>query len=259
MKFFAIAFSALLLLGCIDEYSDSFELRPDGSAAFFAAIYPCEPDSSILSGIKADYESIAGLKFDSAWFSLRDSAYSLNFKVSFENLLAWQGHEKIEKDFIGSISLKKTDSNIYSFERIINASAESEEGHIVPEESVSSFILEQISKSDSSFWEYAVVLPKGAALISSEPVDVAFAAGNEPNVLRWKIPVADAVSKRIAFKADYSLQGAAEGQLTKASLISIIAGCILMLLAIALLIRKLKKLSAALRELKNAEKDFKGE
>jgi len=256
MRFFAFAFLALFLLGCIDEYSDSIELRPDGSAVFYASIYPCEPDPSILSGIKGDYDSIPGLTFDSAWFSQKDSAYSLNFKISFENLLTWQGNKKIEKDFVGRISLKKTDSGTYSFERIINSSTENEDGSIVPEESVSSFILEQIS-NDSSFWEYAIVLPKDAALLSSEPVDVAAATSKEP-VLRWKIPIAEAISKRISFKAEYSLPTATESFLSL-NVISIIAGCAVMLLAIALLIRKLKKLSTTLKDLKNAERDYKEE
>jgi hypothetical protein len=255
MRFLAFAFLTLFLLGCIDEYSDSIELRPDGSAVFYASVYPCEPDPSILTGIRVDYDSISGLTFDSAWFSQRDSAYSLNFKVSFENLLTWQGNKKIEKDFVGIISLKKTDSGTYAFERVINSGIENEDGSVVPEESVSSFILEQINK-DSSFWEYEIVLPKGAVLLSSEPVDVAAATGKEP-VLRWKIPVTEAISKRVSFKAEYSLP--TEGSFPLTSLLSIIAGCSVMLLAIVFLILKLKKLSLTLKNLKNAERDYKEE
>ena len=172
-------------------------------------------------------------------------------------MLAWQGNKKIEKDFVGSISLKKTDSGTYAFERVINSSIENEDGSVVPEESVSSFILEQIN-NDSSFWEYEIVLPKGAVLLSSEPVDVAAATGKEP-VLRWRIPVAEAISKRISFKAEYSLPTSAESFLPFTSLLMIIAGCTVMLLAIIFLIYKLKKLSLTLKDLKNAERDYKEE
>jgi len=252
MKLFFPILLSLCLLGCIDEYIDSVELRRDGSALFYASIYPCEPDSGFIYNMKNDYDSIAGLKFDSAWFSLRDSLYSFNFKLSFENLFSWQGNKEIEKDFIGTISLKKIDSpaNAYSFERIINPTSENEDGTVVPEESISPFALEQIAKKDSIYWEYNLTLPQDAMLINIESTDSAYISQSE-GVLRWKIPASEAISKRIILKANFSLPP--EKSINWVSLFGVIAGCIVMLLAIAMLIRKLKKLSVALKELKKAE------
>jgi hypothetical protein len=255
MKFLLPAIFSLCLLSCIDEYSDSIVLQSDGSATFFASIYPCEPDSNLFSSIRVDYDSVPGVSFDSAWFVQRDSAYALNFKVSFENLLAWKGNEKIEKDFVGAISLKKIDSlkNRYSFERVINGGAEGEDGSVVPEENISGLILDQIIKNDSTFWEYSVVLPTGSTLLNVEPIDAVFKSDN-PNAINWKIPAGDAISKRISLKADFSLPS----QKTDiASFIGITAGCLFMLLAIYMLIRKLKRLSIALKDLKDAEKNIK--
>ena len=256
MRFFLLIFS-LCLLACIDEYSDSTILHDNGGATFFASIYPCEPDPNFIENIKANYDSIAGLKFDSAWFSQKDSLYSLNFKLSFENLLSWQGNKKFEKDFIGNISLKKIDTikNGYSFERIINPNTENEHGDVVPEESISPFVLEQISGNDSAYWEYTLALPQGATLISSDPIDPAYI---NSGVLRWKIPAGEAISKRITLKADYILSEASQKP-DRTSLIGAILGCIVMLLAIALLIRKLVRITLALKKLKDAERNLKGE
>jgi len=260
MKFVLLALFSLCFLACIDEYADSIEIRKDGSAQFSASIYPCDPDSNFIGNIKANYDSIPGLKFDSAWFSQRDSLYSLNFKLSFENLLSWQGNKKFEKDLIGYISLKKIDTleNGYSFERIINPTAESEDGSVVPEESISPFAIEQIVKNDSVFWEYTLILPQGGVLINSEPIDATHISQNKnPNVVHWKFHAGDAISKRILLKADFSLPS--QQAISIGSLIGIIAGCIVMLLAIILLFRKLKKLSITLKELKNTEKNLTGE
>jgi hypothetical protein len=261
MKHFVLVLFFLCLIACVDEYADSIELRRDGSAVFFASIYPCEPDSSFIDNIRDNYDSIKGLKFDSAWFSQKDSLYSLNFKLSFENLFSWQGDKKFEKDLVGNVSLKKIDSleNGYSFERVINPNAENENGAVVPEESISPFAVEQITGNDSAFWEYTLVLPQGAILLGSEPVDAAHISPNTaPNTLRWKFPAGDAISKRILLKADFSLPPETQPIHFKPFL-GVAVGCIIMLLAIALLVRKLKKLSTALKELKNAEKNFKGE
>ncbi len=253
MKFFFPVLLSLCLLGCIDEYTDSIELRQDGSALFTASIYPCEPDSGYIDNMKNAYDSIAtGLRFDSAWFSLRDSLYSFNFKLYFENLFSWPGNKEIEKDFIGSVSLKKVDSleNTYSFERIINPNSENENGTIVPEESISPFALEQITKKDSTYWEYTLVLPENAMLISSEPKDSVYISQSE-GIIRWKVQASEAVSKRIVLRADFFIPP--EKTINWVSLFGVVIGCIVMLLAIAMLVRKLKKLSIALKELKKAE------
>jgi hypothetical protein len=260
MRFTVLALFSLFFFACIDEYADSIEIRKDGSAQFSASIYPCELDSNFIGNIKANYDSIDGLKFDSAWFSQRDSLYSLNFKLSFENLLSWQGNKKFEKDLVGYISLKKIDSleNAYSFERIINPTAESEEGLAVPEESISPFAMEQIIKNDTVFWEYALVLPQGAMLINSEPIEAIYVSQNkDPGVVHWRFHAGEAISKRILLKADFSLPG--QKSLDRQSLIAIAAGCIVMLLAIILLFLKLKKLSITLKELKNSERNLTGE
>ncbi|MDR0518340.1 MAG: hypothetical protein LBH25_15005 [Fibromonadaceae bacterium] len=257
MKLLAFAMLvASLFLGCVEEYNDSIELRPDGSAVFMASLFPCDPDSSLLNGIKEDYESVSGVKFDTAWFTQEDSAYSLNFKISFENLLTWQSNEKIEKDFIGAISLKKIDSleNGYSFERVINGGAESKDGFLVPEDNISQFVLGQIPESDSSLWEYSIILPQGAALINSEPIDAAFQS-DKPNVLHWRIPASEAASKRISFKVDYRFPS--EKPMSMASIISIISCFVVMLIAIALLVRKLKNLGTTLEALEIEEKNYK--
>jgi hypothetical protein len=254
MKFLVFAMLASLLLGCVEEYNDSIELSRDGSAVFKASLFPCEQDSTLLNSIKEDYESVPGVKFDTAWFLQEDSAFSLNFKVSFENLLTWQGKDIV---LVGSLSLKKIDSleNGYSFERVLNGGAESEDGFIVPEDNISEFTLGQIAKNDSAFWEYSIILPQGAVLINSEPVDMAF-KGETPNVLNWRIPAGDAVSKRIAFKADFHFPAETPKWV---SLVSIIACFAVMLLAIAFLVRKLKKLSTTLKELESEEKNYKEE
>ncbi|GBU23431.1 hypothetical protein R83H12_00042 [Fibrobacteria bacterium R8-3-H12] len=266
-KFYIIAMRSILLalfslcfFACIDEYADFVEIHSDGSAQFSASIYPCEPDSNFIENIKANYDSIPGLKFDSAWFSQRDSLYSLNFRLSFENLLSWQGNKKFEKDLVGNISLKKIDTlkNGYSFERIINPTAESEDGSVVPEESISPFAIEQIIKNDSAFWEYALILPQGAVLINSEPIEATYISKNKTsNVVNWRFYAGEAISKRILLKADFSLP--AQTAISRESLIGIAVGCIVMLLAIILLFRKLKKLSSTLKELKNTEKNLTGE
>jgi hypothetical protein len=260
MKLPLLALFSLCFLACIDEYSDSIVLQEDGGATFLASIYPCEPDSNLIENIKANYDSIAGLKFDSAWFSRRDSLHSLNFRISFENLFSWQGDKKFEKDFIGNISLKKIDSlkNGYSFERVINPNAEGEDGAIAPEESISPFALEQISGNDSAYREFTLFLPKGATLISSEPIDTAYVNQNEnPGVLSWRFPAGEAISKRIFLRVDFSLPS--QGPIHWTSLFGIVAGCVVMLLAIAILIFKLKKLGNQLKNLENAERNFKGE
>jgi len=247
-----LALFSLCFFACIDEYADSIEIHSDGSAQFSASIYPCEPDSNFIENIKANYDSIPGLKFDSAWFSQRDSLYSLNFKLSFENLNSWQGNKKFDKDLIGHISLKKIDKhkNHYSFERIINPTAESEDGSVFPEESISPFAVEQIIKNDSAFWEYSLVLPQGAKLINSEPIE---STSISQDTIRWKFQAGEAISKRILLKAIFSLPS--QQSISNESLIVIVVGCIVMLLAIILLFRKLKKLSVTLKELKNAEKN----
>jgi len=260
MRFILLALFSLCLFACVDEYADSIEIREDGSAQFSASIYPCEPDSNFIENIKANYDSIPGLKFDSAWFSQRDSLYSLNFKLSFENLLSWQGNKKFDKDLIGHISLKKIDTleNGYSFERIINPTAESEDGLVIPEESISPFAIEQIIKNDSAFWEYSLTLPQGVVLINSEPIEATYIVQNEtPNVVNWKFHAGEAISKRILLKADFSLP--TQQTISRESLIGITFGCIVMLIAIILLFRKLKKLSTTLKELKNTEKNLTGE
>jgi hypothetical protein len=259
MRFILLALFSLCFFACIDEYADSIEIRKDGSAQFSVSIYPCEPDSNFIGNIKENYDSIAGLKFDSAWFSQRDSLYSLNFRLSFENLLSWQGNKKFEKDLVGYISLKKIDSlkNAYSFERIINPTAESEDGSVVPEESLSPFAIEQIIKNDSAFWEYALILPQGAMLINSEPIEATYISQDKPGTIHWKFHAGEAISKRILLKADFSMPG--QQSISRESLIGIAVGCIVMLLAITLLFRKLKKLSITLKELKNTEKNITGE
>jgi len=256
MKFVLLALFSLCFWACIDEYADSIEIRSDGSAQFSVSIYPCEPDSNFIGNIKTNYDSIPGLKFDSAWFSKRDSLYSLNFKLSFDNLFSWQDNKKFEKDLIGHLSLKKIDKrkNIYSFERIINPTAESEDGSVVPEESISPFAIEQIVKNDSAFWEYALVLPQGAILKNSEPIETSYISGD---TIHWKFLAGEAISKRILLKADFSLPS--QQSISNESLIGIAVGCIVMLLAIILLFRKLKKLSITLKELKNTEKNLTGE
>ncbi|MDR3000899.1 MAG: hypothetical protein LBU89_06505 [Fibromonadaceae bacterium] len=241
MKSFFLALFALCFVACIDEYSDTIVLQNDGSATFLASVYPCEPDSSYIENIKSNYKSIEGLKLDSVWLLQKDSLYSLNFRLTFENLLSWQGDKKFEKDFIGNISLKKIDKeNGYSFERVVNYNAENEDGSVVPEEGISPFALEQISGSDSAYWEYVLVLPQGAKLINSET-----------DVLRWRFPAEEALTKRIVLKADFTLPPAQK--VDGFSLLGIILCCIIMLLAIALLMFKLKKLSKALKTLKEAE------
>jgi hypothetical protein len=231
MKFPILALFSLLFIACIEEYSDIIVLRPDGSATFTASIYPCDLSSISLDDIKKDYDSV--------WLEQRDSFYSLNFKLHFENLL----NHKIRNDLIGHVSLKKIDSlkNGYSFERVVNPSTESEDGEVVPEEAISPFALGQITKSDSIYWEYFLVLPQGATLISSNS-----------DSLRWKFLANDAISKRIAMKADFTMPAAQEN-IFSAYLFAIIAGCFVMLIAVILLMRKLKNLSLALRELKTLQ------
>jgi len=252
MKLSILALFSLCFLGCIDEYSDSIVLRNDGSATFVASIYPCKPDSAYIDNVRANYNSITGLKFDSAWFSQKDSLYALNFKLSFENLFLWQGDKMLDKDFIGNISLKKIDSlkNGYSFERIINPNTESAEGEVVPEENIPDFVLEQMSGNDSAFSEYTLVLPPGATLINSELTDT----------VRWKIPTIEAISKRISLKADFYLPEIQQKPgIQWEIIVGAALGCIILLLATFVLIRKLLRVSLALKELKNAEKNFKGE
>jgi len=260
MRFAFLALFSLCFIACIDEYADSIEIRSDGSARFWASIYPCEPDSNFMENVRANYDSIPGLKFDSAWFSQRDSLYSLNFALTFENLLDWQGNKKFEKDLVGYISLKKIDTleNGYSFERIINPTAESEDGAVVPEESISPFAVEQVIKNDSAFWEYTLILPPEAILINSEPIEATSVNQSKTqNIVNWKFYAGEAISKRILLRADFSLPS--QQTISKESLIGITVGCIIMLLAIILLFLKLKKLSSTLKELKNTEKNLTGE
>jgi hypothetical protein len=253
MKFFLLTLFSLCLFACIDEYVDSIEIHPDGSAVFFASIYPCEQDTSYISHIKDSYQA-KGLKFDSAWFSQKDSSYSLNFRLSFENLLSWRG----ENDLVGQISLKKIDSlkNGYSFERIINQNSENEDGAIVPENIISDFAIEQIRDNDSVYWEYSLVLPSGATLIKNKAKDSITVQSENPLILNWRFLANEAVSKRILLKADFYLPDTQQkSNIHWTTLIGIILGCITMLLAIAMLIRKLKKLGNALKELKTVEKN----
>jgi len=252
MKLSILALFSLCFLGCIDEYSDSIVLQNDGSATFVASIYPCKPDSIYIENIKTNYSSIAGLKFDSAWFLQKDSLYSLNFKLSFENLFSWQGDKVFEKDFIGNISLKKIDSlkNGYSFERVINPNTESADGAVVPEENIPPFVLEQMSGNDSAYSEYTLVLPPGATLINSEQTDT----------VRWKYPTVEAISKRISLKADFYLPEVQQKfEIHWGILVGAALGCIILLLATFVLVRRLLKVSLALKNLKDAEKNFKGE
>jgi hypothetical protein len=240
----------------MDEYVDSIEIYPDGSAMFFASVYPCDSSSNYIEDIKETYGSIEGLKFDSAWFSKKDSLYSLNFKLSFENLLSWKGSKILEKDLIGSISLKKIDSlkNAYSFERIINQSAENEDGMIVPEEIVSPIIKEQMENNDSIYWEHFLVLPNGATLINDKPANATIVQNKNPLIINWRFLASETVSKRISLKADFYLP---DTQKSNINWIAGAVGCVIMLLAIALLIFKLKRLGTVLKELKNAEKNIK--
>jgi hypothetical protein len=256
MKLLILTLFSLCFFACIDEYVDSIEIYPDGSAVFFASVYPCDSSSNYIEDIKETYGFIEGLKFDSAWFSQKDSLYSLNFKLSFENLLSWKGSKILEKDLIGSLSLKKIDSleNGYSFERIINQNSESEDGMIVPEEIVSPIIKEQIENNDSVYWEHFLVLPNGAALIGDKPANSTIVQDKNPLILNWRFPASETVSKRISLKADFYLP---DTQQSNVHWIAGAIGCIIMLLAIALLISKLKKLGTVLRELKTAEKNFK--
>jgi hypothetical protein len=259
MKLLLLTLFSLCLFACIDEYVDSIEIHPDGSAVFFASIYPCDSSSNYINDIKETYGFIEGLKFDSAWFSQKDTLYSLNFKLSFENLFSWQGNSILEKDLIGSISLKKIDSlkNGYSFERIINPNVESEDGVIVPEEMVSPIVKEQVIDSDSTYWEHYLVLPIGATLMDSElAADLTVIQGEKPLILSWRFPASDAVSKRMSLKTNFYLPNPQQSNVNTA-LIGIVLGCITMLLAIALLVYKLKKLGSTLKELKNVEKNIK--
>jgi len=257
MRLSILALFSLCFLACIDEYSDSIILHDNGGATFLASIYPWEPDTNTIDLIKANYDSTEGLKLDSAWFEQKDSVYALHFKLSFENLLEWKGDKKFEKDFLGNISMKKIDTlkNGYSFERVINSNTENEDGDVVPEESIPPFVLEQIFGNDSSYWEYTLVLPQGSMLISSDPIDPDYI---NSGILRWKIPANEAISKRISFRADFVVTEA-QHKSDKLSLIGAIIGCIVMLLAIAMLMRKLVRVSVALKKLKDAEKNLKGE
>jgi len=257
MKLFILTLFSLCFLACIDEYVDSIEIYPDGRAVFFASVYPCDSSSNYVEDIKETYGSIEGLKFDSAWFSPKDSLYSLNFKLSFENLLSWKGSKILEKDLIGSISLKKTDSlkNYYSFERIINPNAENEDGTIVPEEIVSPIIKEQIESKDSSiYWEHFLVLPNGSKLIKDKPANATIVQEKNPLIINWRFPASETISKRISLKADFYLPDPHKSNI---NWIVGAVGCVIMLLAIALLIFKLKKLGKVLKELKDEEKNFK--
>jgi len=255
MKHFVIISLFFCLIGCIEEYSDSIKINQDGSAVFYASIYPFEPDSVSLGNIKEHYDNIPGLRFDSAWFLKRDSLHSLIFKLYFEDLIHWHDNRKFETDFIGSISLTKTGASKYTFERVINLASEGESGTIVPEESA--FILGLISGNDSAYWNYSIILPQGAVLTSSEPIDETFVKQEKENVLSWKIPAREAVLKRIALKAEFSTS--AKKQIQLSSVISIVASVVVMLLAIALLVRKLKKLGSTLNELKTEEKSLSGD
>jgi len=256
MKRLILALFSLCFFACIDEYVDSIEIYPDGSAVFFASVYPCDSSSNYIEDVKETYGSIEGVKFDSAWFSKKDSLYSLNFKLSFENLLTWKGSKILEKDLIGSISLKKIDSleNAYSFERIINQNAESEDGTIVPEEIVSPMIKEQIEGNDSVYWEHFLVLPNGAKLINNKLANATVVQEKNPLILNWRFPASETVSKRLSLKADFYLSDAKKFNV---NWIAGAVGCVIMLLAIALLVFKLKKLGKVLKELKDEEKNFK--
>jgi len=257
MKFFILTLFSLCLFACIDEYVDSIEIYPDGRAVFFASVYPCDSSSNYVEDIKETYGSIEGLKFDSAWFSQKDSLYSLNFKLSFENLLSWQGSKILEKDLIGSISLKKIDSlkNNYSFERIINPNAENEDGTIVPEEIVSPIIKEQIENKDSAvYWEHFLVLPNGSKLINGKPENATIVQEKNPLIINWRFPASETISKRISLKADFYMP---DTQKSNINWIAGAVGCVIMLLAIALLVFKLKRLGKVLKELKDEEKNFK--
>jgi len=258
MKFLILTLFSLCLFACIDEYVDSIEIYPDGSAVFFASVYPCDSSSNYVEDIRETYGSIEGLKFDSAWFSKKDSLYSLNFKLSFENLPSWKGSKILDKDLIGSISMKKIDSleNGYSFERIINPNAENKDGMIVPEEIVSPIIKEQIENNDSNYWEHFLVLPNGAKLINNKPANATIVQNENPLIINWRFPAGETISKRISLKADFYLPTPQQGIDISWNIIGA-AGCIIMLLAIALLVFKLKKLGKVLRELRNVEKNIK--
>jgi hypothetical protein len=153
--------------------------------------------------------------------------------------------------------LKKIDSleNAYSFERIINQNAENEDGMVVPEEIVSPIIKEQMENNDSIYWEHFLVLPNGATLINNKPANSTIVQDKNPLIINWRFLASETVSKRISLKADFYLPDAHQ----KANIQWIIGaiGCIIMLLAIALLIFKLKKLGTVLKELKDEEKNFK--
>jgi hypothetical protein len=259
MRFILLVLFSLCFCACIDKYTDTIVLHEDGSATFFASIYPSEPNSDLINNIKSNYDSTPGVKFDSAWFVQTDSLYSLNFKMTFENLLTWQKYENFDKDFVGNISLKKMDGNVYSFKREINANIENEDGAIVPEEAISPFALELITGNDSAYVEYTLVLPQGAVFINSEPIDTAYTipTGNSES-LRWKFLAEDVLSKRILLKAEFSLPS--EKNIHWTSLFGIVAGCIIMLFAIVMLVLRLRKLSGKLRNLENVERNFsKGE
>ncbi|GHV10793.1 hypothetical protein AGMMS49938_00400 [Fibrobacterales bacterium] len=255
MKYLFLTVIALLFTGCIDEYSDSITLEADGSAVFEASIYPCGQDSNLVNDIKKNYGSVAGVKLDSVWFSQRDTGSAVNFRISFDNLLTWKD-EQFDKDFVGSLSLQKNDSlkNRFSFKRVLNPNAESEDGAVIPEESVDSFALEQLNGDDSSFWEHSLTLPKGAILLNSEPIDTASVVNENGFVkINWKIPVTAVASKRVVLSADFELPST-ETSVHWTSLAAIGASCLIMLLAIWALIRRLKKLSVALKELKDKER-----
>jgi hypothetical protein len=249
MKLLTLALFPLCLLACI-EYSETIELHSDGSATYFASTYAGsgdgEPDSAYyFNALEKDYDSV--------WFEKKDSFYTVNVKLHIDNLL---GKKEI-KD-LGYFSLKKIDSlkNGYSFERIINPNVESEDGEVIPEENIPQFILEEI-QNDSIYWEYSLVLPPEAMLISSDPIDTSY-INNKSNTLRWKFPINEAVSQRIAMKADFTLP-AAQKNIPNASVLGVIAGCIIMLLAIIFLMRKLKKLSLTLRDLKTLQSQHEPE
>ncbi|MCL1967286.1 MAG: hypothetical protein FWF67_05340 [Fibromonadales bacterium] len=256
MRLLILTLFSLCFFACIDEYVDSIEIYPDGKAMFFASVYPCDSSSNIIDDIKETYDSIEGIKFDSAWFTKKDSLYSLNFKLSFENLLSWQNGKIIDNDLIGYISLKKIDSleNGYSFERIINKNAESEDGMVVPEEGISPIIKERMENNDSIYWEHFLVLPNGAKLINNKPENAAIVQAKDPLILNWRFPASQTVSKRLSLKANFYMPDAHKSNI---NWIAGIAGCVIMLLAIALLVSKLKKLGTVLKELKNAEKNIK--
>ncbi|MDR2554021.1 MAG: hypothetical protein LBC64_01215 [Fibromonadaceae bacterium] len=255
MRLLILALFSLCLFACIDEYVDSIEIYPDGSAMFFASVYPCDSSSNIIEDIKETYDSIEGLKFDSAWFSKKDSLYSLNFKLSFENLLSWKNGKIIDNDLIGFISLRKIDSlgNAYSFERVINQNAEID-GMVVPEEVVSPILKEQMENNDSIYWEYFLVLPNGSKLVKNKPENATIVQAKDPLILNWRFPASQTVSKRLLLKADFYMP---DTQKSNINWIAGAVGCIIMLLAIALLVFKLKKLGTVLRELKDAEKNIK--